>query len=172
MEEVAAAPPAVKHQATETELPAAKAARAGRSAQRAMERRPSRASSVDRREIFKKYIQNANEHTERLRPYANDDPELRRPKGQPARQDEKEEEEETKAGPPCEAASSARREFRLVRLRNDFESDLGIFIARSQQPDIGCQGYYVAFVLPDGLVKRYVSESLSCMGATNNPFGS
>ena len=41
-----------------------------------MERRHSRASSVDRREIFKKYITNGSEHEETLRPFANDDPEL------------------------------------------------------------------------------------------------
>ena len=41
-----------------------------------LERRHSRASSVDRREIFKKYIANGSEHEENLRPFANDDPDL------------------------------------------------------------------------------------------------
>ena len=41
-----------------------------------LERRHSRASSVDRREIFKKYITNGSEHEENLRPFADDDTEL------------------------------------------------------------------------------------------------
>ena len=31
---------------------------------------------------------------------------------------------------------------------------LGIFIARSHQKDIGCAGYFVASIIPDGLVNR------------------
>ena len=40
-------------------------------------RRHSRASSVDRREIFQKYIQNSNENADEIRPYEDHDPELK-----------------------------------------------------------------------------------------------
>ena len=68
---------------------------------------------------------------------------------------------------------NSKKEFRLVRLAfgnscySNFEqssnsrstsqgitSQLGIFIARQDQPDIGCHGYFVAHIVPDGLVKR------------------
>ena len=39
-------------------------------------RQNSRASSVDRREIFEKYVQEGNEHSETIIPYSNDNPEL------------------------------------------------------------------------------------------------
>ena len=41
-----------------------------------LHRRHSRASSVDRREIFNKYIQRSGEHSDSVRPYSSDDPEL------------------------------------------------------------------------------------------------
>ena len=39
-------------------------------------RHNSRASSVDRREIFEKYVHEGNEHSNKILPYSNDDPEL------------------------------------------------------------------------------------------------
>ena len=39
-------------------------------------RHNSRASSVDRREIFEKYVHEGNEHSTKILPYSNDDPEL------------------------------------------------------------------------------------------------
>jgi hypothetical protein len=39
-------------------------------------RHNSRASSVDRREIFEKYVQEGSEHSSKILPYCNDDPEL------------------------------------------------------------------------------------------------
>ena len=53
------------------------------------------------------------------------------------------------------------KEFRLITLSTnygsqsgDFQNHLGIFIARKSQNDIGCHGYFIAHVMPDGLVKR------------------
>ena len=59
------------------------------------------------------------------------------------------------------------KEFRLVRLRND-SGDLGIFIARStsqqqQQQQQQHVGYFVAFIMPDGVVKRSVSLVAHCI---------
>merc|ERR1712223_205965 len=41
-----------------------------------LRRHNSRASSVDRREIFEKYVQEGNEHSNNILPYSNDNPEL------------------------------------------------------------------------------------------------
>ena len=41
-----------------------------------LHRRHSRASSVDRREIFNKYIQRPGEHSDSVKPFVSDDPEL------------------------------------------------------------------------------------------------
>jgi len=34
--------------------------------------------------------------------------------------------------------------------------DLGIFIARNHLPDASGSAYFIAKIMPDGLVKRYV----------------
>ena len=56
-----------------------------------------------------------------------------------------------------------KKEFRLVRIKGSegfsaaaVGADLGIFIARSPQAEVGCPGYYVAHILQDGIVKRYI----------------
>ena len=58
-----------------------------------------------------------------------------------------------------------KKEFRLVRIKNPegfapgstaVGADLGIFIARSPQAEVGCPGYYVAHIVQDGVVKRFV----------------
>ncbi len=134
-----------------------------------LERRHSRASSVDRREIFQKYIQNAGEHAEDLRPYANDDPDLLKQKQDVQTKSNRKRQQ----GVPAEGtntASASRKEFRLVRLRIAGESDLGVFVARSQlmQPEAavaaatngGCAGYFVACILPNGVVSRYVEIAI------------
>ena len=137
-----------------------------RSLQR-IERRHSRASSVDRREIFQKYIQNVNEHAESLRPYVNEDTELKNPAKIPAMDGQVKNIKQSVtpantqlAGKPAKPVKSTSpspnlsKEFRLVRLKNLNGSDLGIFIARNIHADIGCPGYYVAYVLANGLVAR------------------
>ena len=60
-----------------------------------------------------------------------------------------------------------KKEFRLVRIKNPegfapgstaVGADLGIFIARSPQAEVGCPGYYVAHIVQDGVVKRFVAR--------------
>ena len=60
-----------------------------------------------------------------------------------------------------------KKEFRLVRIKNPegfpaaaatVGADLGIFIARSPQVEVGCPGYYVAHILQDGIVKRFARK--------------
>jgi len=188
-----------------------------------LHRRHSRASSVDRREIFNKYIQRSGEHSDSVRPYSSDDPELicsqqsnsmqtssnqnnsnstiENESGSSEKdrnQDEflldpntttpatsvqqvtvapiKSEHETNQDGEFAAGSGSSgrcivnsKKEFRLVRLAfghsysncessnsrsTQGTSQLGIFIARQDQPDIGCHGYFVAHIVPDGLVKR------------------
>ncbi|XP_059082309.1 uncharacterized protein LOC131879868 isoform X2 [Tigriopus californicus] len=124
-------------------------------------RRHSRASSVDRREIFRKYINNSNEHSMDICPYVNEDPELiHELEGKVDDQDSKDlapsytrDPKSSPSLPKCNA-KALEKEFRLIRLKNRHQADLGIFIARCQQPDIGFPGYYVAFILPRGFVQR------------------
>ena len=56
-----------------------------------------------------------------------------------------------------------KKEFRLVRIKNSegatVGEDLGIFIARSPQAEVGCPGYYVAHILQNGIVKRFYRPS-------------
>ena len=150
-------------------------------------RRHSRASSVDRREIFNKYIQRPGELSDSVRPFTSDDPELNSTSGEKDRnQDEfmlmQPNATKLATNPPNpreiltatsgnsgqhsinfsanESQSSGKKEFRLVRLAfltgnaGSCESQLGIFIARQNQLDIGCFGYFVAHIVPNGLVKR------------------
>lgn len=115
-------------------------------------RKHSRASSVDRREIFNKYIQKSSEHTDSIRPFSSDDPELCHETEKDRNQEEfllVHEHLQTKNSDQ----SNQKKEFRLVRMQLDDEN-LGIFLARQNQVEIGCHGYFVVYILPDGLVKR------------------
>ena len=97
-----------------------------------IKRRHSRASSVDRRDMFEKYVQKSGELSENIKPFDSGNSELK-----------------------MEIESSQQKEFRLVRLislRKHFELDM--FLARRHQTDIGCVGYFIVHILPDGLVKR------------------
>ena len=79
-----------------------------------------------------------------------------------------------------------KKEFRLVRIKNPegfapgstaVGADLGIFIARSPQAEVGCPGYYVAHIVQDGVVKRFVarprqfSDFKRSFAHTTRPFG-
>lgn len=137
----------------------------GRS-QTLLNRRHSRASSVDRREIFNKYIQRSSEHSDSVRPYSSDDPELG---SSPGNTEKDRNQEEFLVNPNTKVIKddhdqdktttieTSKKEFRLVRLLFDPSASgpqLGIFIARQDQIDIGCHGYFVAHIMPNGLVKR------------------
>jgi hypothetical protein len=144
----------------ETEKKSPPASRGRRGKAGLLQRRHSRASSVDRREIFNKYIQRSGEHSDSVRPFSSDDPELCH--GEKDRnQDELILENHSTSSMKLKdnvedsLEGGGRKEFRLVRLvNNGLESHLGIFIAKKSQTDIGCHGFYVAHIMPDGLVMR------------------
>ena len=59
-------------------------------------------------------------------------------------------------------STTQRKDFRLVRLTSGTGgrsgaglAELGVFVARVHLgPEIGCAGYFIAHVVPDGLIKR------------------
>jgi hypothetical protein len=127
---------------------------------RGLSRRHSRASSVDRREIFTKYVARGNEHSDDIHPYENDDPELS------YQQDTKDHWDVPTIPPTSQKANLSQTlkcDFRLVRLRWDQYGDeagktLGVFIARmkvaSSSDMQGLATYFIAHIRQDGLVWR------------------
>ncbi len=127
---------------------------------------------MDRREIFNKYIQRSSEVSDSVRPFCSDDPELSLNEMKDRNQDEflvspnnkltkaqLQEGLETRPNKGEEEgldSANKKKEFRLVRLAFDMShwAQLGIFLARQEQVDIGCYGYFVAHIVPTGLVMR------------------
>lgn len=126
-----------------------------------LQRKHSRASSVDRREIFNKYIQRTGEHSDSVRPYSNDSPELDRNQDEVMVNTDNNNCNTNNINigdcSPSEGqlVGDGKKEFKLVRLTGN-DNHLGIFIARQNQllPKSGCHGYYVAHIIPDGMVSR------------------
>jgi len=123
------------------------AERRSRDGTKLIRRHLSRASSVDRREIFQKYIQNSNENADEIRPYEDHDPELKAEQAPTAVEDKSPEFNLMKS-------PSIKKEFRLVRIVNKRRTDLGMFIARCKQTEVGLVGYFVVHISSSGLVKR------------------
>ena len=91
-------------------------------------RKHSRASSVDRREIFQKYINIDNEHAENIKLFENDSSELKQEGNNVM----------TKTG---------QKELRVVQLRGVSSRKLGVIIAKVQLRDLNCAGYQVIYFL-------------------------
>ena len=100
-------------------------------------RKHSRASSIDRREIFQKYINIDNEHAENIKLFENDSSELKQ-EGNSVM---------TKTG---------QKELRVVQLRGVSSRKLGVIIAKVQLRDLNCAGYQVIYFLEGGTAKRYL----------------
>jgi hypothetical protein len=98
-------------------------------------RKHSRASSVDRREIFQKYINIDNEHAENIKLFEDDSSELKQ-EGNDVM---------TKTG---------QKELRVVQLRGVSSRKLGVIIAKVQLRDLNCAGYQVIYFLEGGTAKR------------------
>jgi len=98
-------------------------------------RKHSRASSVDRREIFQKYINIDNEHAENIKLFENDSSELKQEGNNVM----------TKTG---------QKELRVVQLRGVSSRKLGVIIAKVQLRDLNCAGYQVIYFLEGGTAKR------------------
>jgi len=98
-------------------------------------RKHSRASSVDRREIFQKYINIDNEHAENIKLFEDDSSELKQEGNDVL----------TKTG---------QKELRVVQLRGVSSRKLGVIIAKVQLRDLNCAGYQVIYFLEGGTAKR------------------
>jgi len=98
-------------------------------------RKHSRASSVDRREIFQKYINIDSEHAENVKLFENDSSELKQEGNDVL----------TKTG---------QKELRVVQLRGVSSRKLGVIIAKVQLRDLNCAGYQVIYFLEEGTAKR------------------
>ena len=105
-------------------------------------RKHSRASSVDRREIFQKYINIDNEHAENIKLFENDSSELKQEGNNVM----------TKTG---------QKELRVVQLRGVSSRKLGVIIAKVQLRDLNCAGYQVIYFLEGGTAKRYYKSFLA-----------
>eukprot|EP00092_Neocalanus_flemingeri_P006642 GFUD01007166.1.p1 GENE.GFUD01007166.1~~GFUD01007166.1.p1 ORF type:complete len:727 (+),score=169.88 GFUD01007166.1:715-2895(+) len=100
-----------------------------------LSRKHSRASSVDRREIFQKYINIDNEHAETIKLFEDDSSELKQEGNDVL----------TKSG---------QKELRVVQLRGVSSRKLGVIIAKVQLRDLNCVGYQVIYFLEGGTAKR------------------
>ena len=81
---------------------------------RVLSRRHSRASSVDRREIFTKYITRDSEHSDTIHPYENHDPELSpHPSRNEGVLDFKDEDEETSTIAETVNNNGNKRDFQI-----------------------------------------------------------
>ena len=108
--------------------------------------------------MFHKYVQSGGELSENIKPFDSGlDSELR---GAPALPPPQTQAPAAAAATPAVAAAAAaseQKDFRLVRLTSHRQtglSELGVFVARVHQVEIGCAGYFIAHIVPDGLVKR------------------
>ena len=97
-------------------------------------RKHSRASSVDRREIFQKYINIDNEHAENIKLFEDESSELKQEGNKVM----------TKTG---------QKELRVVQLRGVSSRKLGVIIAKVQLKDLNCAGYQVIYFLDGGTAK-------------------
>ena len=102
-------------------------------------RKHSRASSVDRREIFQKYINIDNEHAENIKLFENDSSELKQEGNNVM----------TKTG---------QKELRVVQLRGVSSRKLGVIIAKVQLRDLNCAGYQVIYFLEGAQQKGIINH--------------
>ena len=98
-------------------------------------RKHSRASSVDRREIFQKYINIDNEHAENIKLFEDESSELKQEGNKVM----------TKTG---------QKELRVVQLRGVSSRKLGVIIAKVQLKDLNCAGYQVLYFTEGGTAER------------------
>ena len=109
-----------------------------RSQEKPVRRKHSRASSVDRREIFQKYISHESEHADNVKLYTGE-------KG-----------EEGVGG-----TNTSSKHLRVVKLRGVSTKMIGIILARVTLPELKCHGYQVITLMEEGLAKRCVTITSS-----------
>ena len=96
-------------------------------------RKHSRASSVDRREIFQKYISHESEHADNVKLYTGE------------------------KGDEGVGGNTSSKHLRVVKLRGVSTKTIGIILARVTLPELKCHGYQVITLMEEGLAKRCVT---------------
>lgn len=120
---------------TAKKLEAADTKEMGVKAEKPIRRKHSRASSVDRREIFQKYISHESEHADNVKLYTGE-------KG------------EEGAGSTNTLITKGSKHLRVVKLRGVSTKMIGIILARVTLPELKCHGYHVITLMEEGLAKR------------------
>ena len=103
-----------------------------RGVEKPVRRKHSRASSVDRREIFQKYISHESEHADNVKLYTGE-------KGDEG------------------VGGNTSKHLRVVKLRGVSTKTIGIILARVTLPELKCHGYQVITLMEEGLAKRCVT---------------
>ena len=104
-----------------------------RSQEKKVRRKHSRASSVDRREIFQKYISHESEHADNVKLYTGE------------------------KGDEGVGGNTTSKHLRVVKLRGVSTKTIGIILARVTLPELKCHGYQVITLMEEGLAKRCVT---------------
>jgi len=101
----------------------------GSKGRRSVQRKHSRASSLDRREIFQKYIPGGNLHKQTILPYQDYSHEL--------------------VGEPC-VPTVGQKELRVVQLRGVASKQVGLAVSQVHVDTLNCVGYFVVKINPGG----------------------
>ena len=104
-----------------------------RGVEKPVRRKHSRASSVDRREIFQKYISHESEHADNVKLYTGE------------------------KGDEGVGGNTTSKHLRVVKLRGVYTKTIGIILARVTLPELKCHGYQVITLMEEGLAKRCVT---------------
>ena len=104
-----------------------------RGVEKPVRRKHSRASSVDRREIFQKYISHESEHADNVKLYTGE------------------------KGDEGVGGNTTSKHLRVVKLRGVSTKTIGIILARVTLPELKCHGYQVITLMEEGLAKRCVT---------------
>ena len=104
-----------------------------RGVEKPVRRKHSRASSVDRREIFQKYISHESEHADNVKLYTGE------------------------KGDEGVGSNTSSKHLRVVKLRGVSTKTIGIILARVTLPELKCHGYQVITLMEEGLAKRCVT---------------
>merc|ERR1711971_801688 len=119
---------------TTKKLEAAVTKEIGVKVEKPIRRKHSRASSVDRREIFQKYISHESEHADNVKLYTGE-------KG------------EEGAGSTNTLITTGSKQLRVVKLRGVSTKMIGIVLARVTLPELKCHGHHVITLMEEGLAK-------------------
>ena len=98
-----------------------------------LRRKHSRASSVDRREIFEKYITNSNAHADNVKLFTGETP--------------------ANTNNILQVTSNSKQ-LRVVKLRGVGSNNIGVILTKVELPELKCHGFIVTKIMKNGLADR------------------